>query len=281
VPPLANPDYPSQPTRDQALAMFRAGLDKAMRDTAAQYSIPICWIHAENGNPHIADNGTAFLLDCGAGPFLVTAGHVYQGYLDAKAAHADTVCFLSALKIDLEGRLIGNDQAFDVVTLRISQDEVAQLAKLGKFVLTGSQSSWPPAAPTADRGVFFVGFPGDGRTLLPYRGGNLVEIDWNGYAALAVATAVNETSITLYFERDSEYNIVSRPVAPPEWALGGCSGAPLLNFIEMRGVYSWQLGGVVTEASGNILHAARASCIEPDGHVRSHPDLMAYKPRQY
>lgn len=278
---MADLEYPSQPTRDQALAMFRAGLDKAMRDTAAQYSIPICWIHAHCGKPNIAGNGTAFLLDCGTGPFLVTAGHVYQGFLDTRGRHADTVCFLGAVKIDLQDRLIGRDDAFDVATLRILPEEVSQLSRQGKYVLTGSQSSWPPAAPTVDHGVFFVGFPGDGRTLLPYRGGNLVEIDWNGYAALAVATAVNDTSITLWFERDSEFNIESRPVAPPDWALGGCSGAPLLNFIETRGVYSWQLGGIVTEASGHILHVARANCIEPDGQIRSHPDLMAYKRREF
>jgi hypothetical protein len=74
----------------------------------------------------------------------------------------------------------------------------------GKFVLTGSQSKWPPNPPDVGRGVFFVGFPGDGRQMRPYRGGNLVEIDWTGYTALAIATSVSTTGITVVLEHDAD-----------------------------------------------------------------------------
>ena len=159
--------------------------------------------------------------------------------------------------------------------MRVTDDEIALLARQGKFILTGSQSSWPPAPPAEGHGVFFVGFPGGGRTLRPYRSGNLIEIDWVGWTARAVATAINDTSITLWFEHDSKYDIHSRPAAPPDWALGGCSGAPMLTFVETRGLYSWRLGGIVIEASGRILRAARADCLEPpateNGHLGNTP----------
>jgi hypothetical protein len=63
----------SQPSRDEAIRLMRGGLAKAMRDLAASYVMPICWITARDRKPWILDNGSAFLLDCGADPFLVTA----------------------------------------------------------------------------------------------------------------------------------------------------------------------------------------------------------------
>jgi hypothetical protein len=40
-----------EPTREQALALLRRGLDKALQMVAAQYVMPICWIVAEKGHP--------------------------------------------------------------------------------------------------------------------------------------------------------------------------------------------------------------------------------------
>ena len=60
-----------------------------------------------------------------------------------------------------------------------------------------------PDPPQLERGVFFVGFPGDGREIRPYRGGGKVEIDWDAYTALAIANSVSETGITLVFQAGS------------------------------------------------------------------------------
>jgi hypothetical protein len=179
----------SQPSREEAVGLLRAGLAGAMRDVAASYVIPICSIAARDREPFILGSGSAFLLDCGAGPFLVTANHVYQGLQDARAEHADTVCIVGELRFDLIDRAIASDSAYDVATFRVTQDEIDRLAGYasGKIVLSGSQASWPPPPPAIGRGVFFVGFPGDGRGVRPYRGGSLVEIDRVGYTTLAVA----------------------------------------------------------------------------------------------
>jgi hypothetical protein len=47
---------------------MRGGLAKVMRDLAASYVMPICWITARDRKPWILNNGSAFLLDCGAAP---------------------------------------------------------------------------------------------------------------------------------------------------------------------------------------------------------------------
>lgn len=83
------------------LGSCEAGSEKVMRDIAASYSIPICWIAAEDRKPVILDYGSAFLLDCGTGPFLITANHVYQGFRGAKTKHPDVVCIVGELRFDL------------------------------------------------------------------------------------------------------------------------------------------------------------------------------------
>jgi hypothetical protein len=125
--------------------------------------------------------------------------------------------------------------------------------------------------------VFFVGFPGDGRSLRPYRGQSIVQIDWLGYTALGVARGVSETDITLVFEHVRNFDLGLRLVAPTDWALGGCSGAPLLTFVEHEGVFSWRLGGIIYESSQSILKASRADCLNPDGSLNPYPDPMAYR----
>lgn len=273
----------TQLSKEEAVRLLRNGLAEQFRDLAASYVMPICWITAENGRPKLIDNGSAFMIDCGEGPFLVTAHHVYEGFRAARRSYPDAVCMLGDLRFDPEHRYIASDAAYDVATFRIEAQEIRQLKNYtnGKVVLTGSQQSWPPAPPQLDRGVFFVGFPGDGRKLMPYRGGSLVEVEWTGYTALAVANGVSDTDVTLVFEHDPEFDVEGRRVPPGDWALGGCSGAPVLALVEDRGVFSWRLGGIIYEAGSSILKAARADCLNPDGSLNPYPNPMAYKGRQW
>ncbi|MES0404065.1 MAG: hypothetical protein ABUJ93_11280, partial [Hyphomicrobium sp.] len=69
-----------QPSREEAIALLKGGLGKALVNVAANYVMPIYWVAAQDGQPLIPGNGSAFLLDAGQGPFLVTAGHVFEGY---------------------------------------------------------------------------------------------------------------------------------------------------------------------------------------------------------
>lgn len=271
--------FDCQPTCDEASALLRGGLAGLMCKIAASYVFPIFWITALDGRPLVLDNGSCFLLDCGQGPFLVTANHVFQGYRAAKQKYKDTVCIVGDVIFDPVSRLIAYDSAYDVATFRVLKEEIAKLAAYanGKLILRGNQASWPPEPPTINRGVFFVGFPGDGRAMKPYMGKSVLEIVWTGYSSLAVASGVSTTDITLVFEHDQEFDVGLRPAIPNDWALGGCSGAPLLTFVDQQGIFSWRLGGIIYESSGLILKASRADCLNPDGTVKVSPNLMAYQ----
>ncbi|MGO8855145.1 MAG: hypothetical protein ACLQO1_05470 [Steroidobacteraceae bacterium] len=266
-----------EPTRKQAIALLRAGLGDALRQAAAQYVMPICWIAAENRRPLILGNGSAFMLDGGQGPILVTANHVYEEYLSARLERADTVCVLGDIsRFPLEELMIAQDPLYDVATFRLSSADIESHKRNGKVVLTGSQTVWPPKPPQVDRGVFFVGFPGDGRQMRPYRGQSIVEVDWTGYTALAVASSVSETGITVVLEHDPQFDVGHRQRIPPDWALGGCSGAPLLTLVDHNSVLSWRFGGVIYESSDTMIKVSRADCLNVDGTVNRYPDPNAY-----
>jgi len=245
-------------------------------DAAALYVLPVVFIAAEKKLPLILDSGSAYMVDCGSGPFLVSAGHVFSGFQQYKSARPDTICLVGEQRFPLAERLIAIDPVRDVATFRLSTENVAEFRRMNKFPLTGSQATWPPKPPEVGRGVFFMGFPGDGRSLRPYRGGPLVEVDWTGYTSLLVASAINDTDVVLVLEHDQHIDIGMRPKVPEDWALGGCSGAPALTLVEHNQVHSWRLAGTVYESNSMIIKVARADCLLPNGRIEPHPDPMAY-----
>lgn len=272
--------------KNEMMNMLQDGLGKQLQLIAASYVIPICWIASQNGLPKMLDSGSAFMIDCGAGPFVVTANHVYQGYLRDREIYNDAVCLLGEIKINLEERFISSDAAYDVATFHILDSEILALKKgeNSKIVLTGSQKAWPPKPPEVGKGVFFVGFPGGGRKLRPYKGDSEVHIDWLGYTALATASSVSDANITLFFNHQSSIDIGKRDSAPSDVELGGCSGAPILTLVENASIFTWRLGGIIYESgtmcgSTKIIKAARADCLNADGTVNRHPDPMAYSNR--
>ena len=167
-----------------------------------------------------------------------------------------------------------------MATFKATAEEVEKFRRDGKFARTGSQQGGPPSPPETERGVFFIGFPGDGRHMRPYRGGGLVEIEWSGYTALAIATSVSATGITLLLEHDPECDVGERATVLPDWALGGCSGAPLLTLVDHNNVYSWRLAGIIYESSETIVKVSRADCLNADATLNSYPDPMAYTKRR-
>jgi len=150
--------------RDEAIALLRGPLGEVIRDTTTKFVVPLVWETCDDEGGVVLRNGTMFFLDAGEGVFAVTAGHVYQGYLEAKDKYPQTFCQLWNMRFDPVARLIAcqSDPIAepDIATFRVTPEEVS---RLGKMPITGSQRTWPPAPPEEGKGVFFAGFPGGGR----------------------------------------------------------------------------------------------------------------------
>jgi hypothetical protein len=98
-----------------------------MRDVAASYVIPICWITVREGKPFILDSGSAIVCDCGDRPFVVTADDEPSGRPKCKMEHP-TLCIVGAPRFVPIGRVIASDPVCDVATFRVTPDEIKQLA---------------------------------------------------------------------------------------------------------------------------------------------------------
>jgi hypothetical protein len=211
-------------------------------------------------------NATMFFLDGGLGPFAVTANHVYQGFLRAKAENPHSFCRLADMPFDPEARLIAQtrDRAVipDIATFRVTADEVRAL---GKEVLGGVQAVWPPAPPEEGAQVFFAGYPGrdrDERTP--------DAVDFAIFSGFVVAASVGLRDIRCEIVAEPPMDAPWRLSAPPAHGFGGVSGAPLLSVVEHGSAARWRLRGVIYKAvvGGNALYAGRADFIQPDGTLR-------------
>ncbi len=134
-----------------------------------------------------------------------------------------------------------------------------------KQLRTTSITVWPPVIPEVGKGIAFAGFPGRERLLVGPR-----ELSFAVYTGLAVATSVNERHISCRFDREFLVPAPGFGLPAPNYDTAGISGAPLLTVVERNGLQHWALGGVVSEGSSNleILLAARADCVLPDGTLR-------------
>ena len=256
-------------TPDQAKELIAGPFGEAALKAVAGYVSPIFWaVEDEEGREFVPNNGTIFFVDAGHGAFGVTANHVYQGYLDAKAAYPRVDCGIgrqcfvappsATLPFDPEARLIDQSQDPDIATFRITAEELKQLG-------TTTITVWPPVIPEVGQSIAFAGFPGRERRPVGPR-----ELSFAPYPVLVVATSVNERYISCRFDREFLVPAPGFGLPAPNYDTGGISGAPLLTVVERNGLQHWALGGVVCEGNPNleIILAARADCILPDGKLR-------------
>lgn len=245
---------------DEARRLVQGPFGRALHEAVHQYIRPLWWFDPNRSGPDRIRNGTTFVLDCGHGPFGVTAGHVYDEF--AMHAERGARCRIGAGPVwDLRPRLISRGKQVDIATYRVTAEELRQL---GGVILTGYQEGWPPKPAEANRGLIFAGFPAVERQLLDEQ-----HIEWGIYSALGIASSVSDRDVSCLLER---HEWVPTPGAPPPqegYDLGGMSGAPVLSIVH-GDVFGWRLAGVVYECSreiGEIVRAVRADFIGVDGTV--------------
>jgi hypothetical protein len=128
-----------------------------------RYVTNISWGVFDRRKFDILDNGTAFLLNLDHQTFVVTAAHVYEGFLKAKAETKNFKCVLGDLEIDLEEKLICclGSKVLDIATFKITDSEIKILSGLKKYSTYGAKV-WPIERILEGDTVVFAGFPGVG-----------------------------------------------------------------------------------------------------------------------
>lgn len=240
-----------------------AELFPAMEQWAAYHISYLRWNRRTLIGTTSVSNGSCFFIDFSGHLFLVTAAHVYDGYITdkEKSGAKNIVCHVENIAFDPEARLRHRNRDLDITTFEFSYDE---LTKLGKQAISGSP--WPPPEPVADLAVWFGGFPGVSRL-------------WTGRQKMSFGLCMGHVPITIVTDRqmtcrfDREQFITEgRRTAPVGMDMGGMSGGPLLLPLGNEdGEWRYCLGGVISEARSSndfeTIVAVRAHFINPDGSI--------------
>ncbi len=256
----------------EARAMM-AVLGRAEGEFVTSLTVPLYWVIHQGNGQYRARNGSAFFLDAGEGPFGVTADHVIAGWREDRAAGSVVALQLGDLPLELEGRnaLIAAHAGIDIATFRISRDDARAI---GKTILTGCQTAWPPPPPQRDRGVYYGGFPGVETVRLSQR-----EFSFGAAPGGGVASSISDTDVSCLIEREDLIGVLGQGIPPENYNFRGMSGGPMLSVIEHRGLRSWALAGVIYEGPNSscnpaeaipgleIIRARRAHFIRPDGSL--------------
>jgi hypothetical protein len=211
---------------------------RRMHDSASGYIALLIWRYQSKvlETPLLPRQGSVFFLDCGRGPFAVTAGHVFEQFVEDRANYLIRSCQINNVGFNPEERLIawGKDLGLDIATFRVTPEEIAVM---GKKVLQGTDGAWPP--PPNPRGaVFFGGFPGCERDAI-----GPDEMVFGFHGAMPMLTSFTEHQLCCQFEREAWVDVRGLGLPPVGYDLGGISGGPMLAPDFRDGAWGWRPWG--------------------------------------
>jgi hypothetical protein len=244
-------------TEAQAKALAGGSFAAELLRNAVGYTVPIGWVVSGSGSEQQVTNGTAFFVRTPKKLFGVTARHVVDAFIKAKAAKP-TTCQLMDKAFPLDQAIISLGKTADIATFRVSEKLIR---KLGKQACT----AWPPMMPQVGKGMICAGYPGVERIQT-----GIQEHNFGIYCAGSVAHSVGVTRIASEpLRREEVLDTLGLGLPSDVYDLGGMSGGPVFALVE-TGIVSWRLSGVISEGMsvGHVYWAERADFVDDDGNVR-------------
>jgi hypothetical protein len=227
---------------EDRIAVLQGPFGRRMRAWAGSYVTFFRWATSSILGPRIR-NGSAFFLDLGGRLLLVTAAHVYHGYVAARRKYRRIRCHIGNAEFDPERRLVGLGQAVDIATFDFTYDELIRSVGSKQAIVVADPASWPPPHPFPGQTAFLAGFPGASRLWLTSR-----SLSFGLYTVAPRINSASDRQITCPFEREYWIDPTGHGLPPKGFDLGGISGGPLLIPMDSDGVWDFYLGGVISEA---------------------------------
>lgn len=263
--------------------MDEGGLGKAELEFAYTLTSPIWWIsHIEESSKledasisedgcRRARNGSTFFLNTGSNSFGVTAAHVIKNWQnDISRIDSNGLRIGSLMIEDIESRLIDLDEAVDIATYRISDDEIRAL---NKTIFRGSNRDWPPTPPELDKGIFFSGYPLSQKKWI-----DEFTVEFGGGGIGGVATRVKTTDVECLIQREYMFSVVGKENLPSNFQFGGMSGGPMLTVVD-GALRTYRLAGIIYQGPNSdvggeesiegfdLIRVRRPDFIRPDGSL--------------
>ncbi len=265
-----SPDDLNRMSLEERKAALDGPFGQSFHTSAAAHVAWIFWTRETDEPTEVIDQGSCFILDRGNGPMLVTAAHVYRGYLRDLERFGALYCQVANTRVyDLSAHLIacGNPEESDIATFALPEGAVE---RIGKQPVRALHADWP-APPRDGESVMFVGYPGKERLIEA-----IDEINFGIYSAMTPVTSITDHQISCRFNRQFWIDAHGHGLPPVGYGLGGISGGPLLVPDFQQGEWRWRLGGVISQAPEErpaeavlfesvVCH--RAEYIQPDGSL--------------
>lgn len=242
---------------DQAYRLVNGQFGAAAKDFVLGCCLPLFWYR--KGDKRILHNGTVTVVQTAKCLLGLTAEHVLDQYAK-DCANGPTALQLGEATLNAPS-IIDASSELDLATF-----EIPRSALNGQSVTP--LDWWPPMPPVEGRGILLAGFPGLNRSYP-----QSTTIEWEPFAAIAVARTVSERQITVLVERGE---FVTNDL--PAFAnLGGVSGGPIIGAFESPSfVLHYVLSGIITEhpqyETGGFgierLVGVRADCVTESGRIR-------------
>jgi hypothetical protein len=236
-----------------------------MHNSGAEHVSWLFWRYESRvlKTPLLPTQGSIFFLDCGRGPFAVTAGHVYDAFLEHRSTYRVRNCQIGNVAFNPEERLIARGRnGLDIATFKIMPEEIAAT---GKRIVKGNDGPWPPP-PHQGEIVFFGGFPGGERDAIGDH-----EMVFGLHSAMPRLTSFTERQLCCQLDRTGWIDVRGLGLPAVGYDLGGVSGGPMLKPVFVDGQWTWRLVGVVSEAKSiegfERVIAERAHFILPSGSL--------------
>jgi len=251
---------------EQKKEVLSGGLGAAVLQSGLSFAVPLWWVSKTKEGDLRLRNGSASLVDFGAGIFVVTAAHVFKEYLQAKEVADGLVCQLGNALFEPDRQCIDCRDDLDIATFRVTSAEIAQI---NKPTVKPDPPGWLPLVPAVNDFAFFAGFPAQTRGMSP-TGHFFVTAP---YFAMPPITSVTDCQITCRFDREKMLALSGDGLPPPGYEIGGVSGGPMLMPTLVEGGVIWRFAGVITEFAAGAglvpeqVVAVRAHYIRPNGGI--------------
>jgi hypothetical protein len=246
---------------EEAKRLASGSFGKELAAVAVACAVPLFWVKSQASNGTRADtsSGTTFFIDFGTTICGVTAGHVYDGYVDWPGNSRGCRIGRSERLFDLRDRQLSRGRNVDIFTFVASR---AEAESTGARIM--SVGDWPPPAPKENQGLIFAGYPGcETQVNRPF------EIQFGYFAGAGIVESVRNLDFSCRIDRENMVPVQGLALPEVGCDLAGLSGAPVLRV--WRGdVLSWDLAGIVYQCGRSLVELikmARADLICAGGVV--------------
>lgn len=203
------------------------------------------------------------------GYFAVTADHVLNQYLSAKAADLRTICQIGVCRVWPERSIVARSASLDIATFAI---DPADLDAMGAIALD-CRTDWPPPAVSVGDTLALVGYLDAQRTQIG--AGHFAMEAWG---ANAVVDGISDRDIVTVFDPETTLESgTGVPKPPVGFNMSGCSGGPALVVKDFNGIVRFQPVGFIYKGPGGSaegefakfdrVHIRRLQFIQPDGSI--------------